>query len=56
MNLNSIFPDVGLRHGPSFGTRFEFSDSIAFKLQLDHTLRQNQPDLNGLQSQLAFTF
>ena len=56
MNPNSIFPDVGLRHGPSFGTRYDFNESVAFKLQLDHTLRQNQPDLNGLQTQLAFTF
>ncbi len=56
MNPNSIFPDVGLRHGPSFGTRFDFNDNVAFKFQLDHTLRQNLPDLNGLQTQLAFTF
>jgi hypothetical protein len=45
-----------LRHGPSFGARWDFNDSIAFKTQLDHTLRKGQPDLNGLHLQLAFTF
>ena len=55
-NPNSILQDVSLRHGPSFGSRYEFNDNVAFKLQLDHTLRKNQPDLNGLQTQLAFTF
>jgi len=55
-NPNSTFDDVALRHGPSFGTRYDFNDNIAFKLQLDHTLRKDQADLNGLQTQLAFTF
>jgi hypothetical protein len=55
-NENSIFEDVLLRYGPSFGTRYDFNDNIAFKLQLDHTVRKGKPDLNGLQSQLAFTF
>jgi len=52
----SRFSDVGLRHGPSFGARYDINDNVAFKLQLDHTVRRNQPDLNGLQTQLAFTF
>ena len=52
----SLFWDVGLRHGPSFGARYDFNENIAFKAQLDHTVRQTQPDLNGLQTQLAFTF
>ncbi len=55
-NQNSIFEDVGLRHGPSFGTRYDFNDNVAVKTQLDHTIRKGQPDLNGLQMQLAFTF
>jgi hypothetical protein len=54
-NPNSILQDVSLRHGPSFGSRYEFSDNVAFKLQLDHTLRKNQPDLNGLQTLVAFS-
>jgi hypothetical protein len=52
----SIFEEVGLRYGPSFGARYDLDDNIAFKAQLDHTVREGQPDLNGLQLQLAFTF
>jgi hypothetical protein len=52
----SVFEDIGLRRGPSFGARFDFNDNIAFKTQLDHTLRKGQPDLDGLHLQLAFTF
>lgn len=55
-NPGSIFEDVALRYGPSFGARFDFTDSIAFKAQLDHTVRKDQPDLNGLQMQVAFAF
>jgi hypothetical protein len=52
----SIFDDVRLRYGPSFGARYDFNENIAFKAQLDHTVRENMPDLNGLQMQTAFTF
>jgi len=55
-NSESIFQDVLLRQGPSFGARYDFSENIAFKTQLDHTLRKGQADLNGLQMQLAATF
>ena len=55
-NPGSLFEDIALRQGPSFGARWDFNDSIAFKTQLDHTLRKGQPDLNGLHLQLAFTF
>jgi hypothetical protein len=55
-NPESLFADVGLRQGPSFGARYDFNDFIALKAQLDHTLRKGQPDLNGLHLQLAFTF
>jgi len=55
-NPGSLFDDIALRHGPSFGARWDFNDNIAFKTQLDHTLRKGQPDLNGLHLQLAFTF
>jgi hypothetical protein len=53
---NLIYDDVGLRFGPSFGARYDLNDYIAFKAQLDHTVRRGEPDLNGLQLQLAFTF
>ena len=57
LNVNSIYhDDVLLRHGPSFGVRYDFTDSVAFKTQLDHTIRTGKPDLNGLQMQLAFSF
>ena len=55
-NPNSVFEDVGLQHGPSFGARYDFNDFIAFKAQLDHTLRGSGSDLNGLHLQTAFTF
>jgi hypothetical protein len=55
-NPDGVLGDVALRHGPSFGARYDFNDYIAFKTQLDHTLRKGRPDLNGLHLQLAFTF
>jgi hypothetical protein len=54
--LNLIYDDVGLRYGPSFGARYDVNDFIAFKVQLDHTARRGEPDLNGLHLQLSFTF
>jgi hypothetical protein len=53
---NPIFDDLGLRAGPSFGAAYNFNDYITFKAQLDHTLRRNLPDLNGLHLQAAFVF
>ena len=53
---DTIFDDVGLRYGSSFGARYDLNESIAFKLQLNHTDRTDMPDLNGLQTQIAFTF
>lgn len=55
-NPRSIFDDVRLRHGPSFGARYDFNPNIGFKAQLDHTWRKNLPDLNGLHLQLVFAF
>jgi hypothetical protein len=55
-NSNSIFDDVGLRYGPSFGIRYDLNEYMALKAQLDHTVRGGEPDLNGLQLQWAFTF
>jgi hypothetical protein len=53
---NVIYNDVGRRYGPSFGARYDLNEYIVFKAQLDHTIRRDEPDLNGLQLQLAFTF
>src|ERR1700675_295841 len=55
-NQGGFLEEFVLRQGPSFGVRFDFNDSIAFKAQLDHTMRKGQPDLNGLHLQLAYTF
>jgi len=55
-NVDTLFEDVLLRHGPSFGVRYDFNGNLAFKTQLDHTFRKGQADLNGLQMQLAVTF
>jgi hypothetical protein len=51
-----IYDDIGLRFGPSFGARYDLNSYMAFTAQLDHTARRGEPDLNGLQLQLAFTF
>jgi len=45
-----------LRYGSSFGARFDFNESIAVQAQLGHTVREDQPDLNGLPLQVAFAF
>jgi hypothetical protein len=55
-SLNLIYNDVGLRQGPSFGARYDLNEYLAFKAQLDHTVRRLQPDLNGLHLQLTGTF
>ena len=57
LNQNSLYHgDALLRHGPSFGVRYDFTDSVAFKTQFDHTIRTGKPNLNGLRFQLAFAF
>jgi hypothetical protein len=51
-----VFPDVGLRQGPSVGLRFDASESVALKLQYDRTDLRHQPAFNTLGLQLGFTF
>lgn len=55
-NDEPIFPDVALRHGPSVGLRFDASESAALKLQYDYTFLRGQPNINGLNLQIGFTF
>jgi hypothetical protein len=55
-NTEPIFPDVGLRQGPSLGLRYDASESVAVKFQYDYTQLRNQPALSGLNLQLGFTF
>ena len=51
-----IFPDIGLRAGPSAGLRYDASESVALKLQYDFTSLRNQHSTQGLQAQVGFTF
>lgn len=51
-----VYPDVGLRYGPTLGLRYDYNDYIAFKTQYDHTSRGLLASINDLQMQLAFRF
>ena len=51
-----IFSDVGLRHGPSAGLRFDANDAVALKFQYDHTMQRARPAFGMLTLQFAFTF
>jgi hypothetical protein len=51
-----IFPDIGLRAGPSVGLRYDASESVALKLQYDYESLRNQKAVQGLQAQVGFTF
>ncbi len=51
-----LFPDIGKRHGPSAGIRYDFNDYVALKTQFDHTYRPPLPDFNDIMVQLAFRF
>ena len=51
-----VYPDIGLRYGPTVGLRYDYNDYIAFKTQYDHTVRRMLPSINDLQMQLAFRF
>lgn len=51
-----IFPDVGLRHGPSAGLRYDYNDYFAFKMQYNRTFRRQLPSINDVLVQLAFRF
>jgi hypothetical protein len=51
-----VFGDVGLRHGPSVGMRFDINESAAFKLQYDRTMQRDGGPINGMASQVSFRF
>jgi len=53
-----VFPDIGLRHGPSGGLRVELNDYVALKTQLDYTFLRlpGFTDFGNLLVQLAFRF
>ncbi len=49
-------PVVGRRNGPSVGTRWDFSEHAAGKLQYDRLDIRGQGAANGIRTQVAFTF
>jgi hypothetical protein len=51
-----VFPDVGLQRGPSFGLRYDASESVAVKLQYNYLAQRGQPAVNSLGLQVGFTF
>lgn len=51
-----VFPDIGLRQGPSVGLRYDASESVALKLQYDYTAQRRQMGTNALALQVGFTF
>ncbi len=42
-----VFPQVGLRSGPSVGMRFDATESVALKLQYDYTMLRRQGVIDG---------
>ena len=42
-----VFPQVGLRTGPSVGIRFDATESVALKLQYDYTTLRRQGVIDG---------
>jgi len=54
--FDPIFPEVGLRTGPSVGLRYDATESVALKVQYDHTMLRRQQAINGLGLQVGFTF
>jgi hypothetical protein len=51
-----MFSDVGLRHGPTAGLRFNFNEFAAFKLEYNRLQQRQLPEINGLRSQVTFAF
>jgi hypothetical protein len=47
---------IGLRHGPSTGVRYDFTDFAAFKVEYYRLLRRAQPGVDGVRADIAFTF
>jgi len=51
-----FFADVGLRHGPIAGIRYDFSEFAAYKLEYFRLNQRDLPAINGLRTQVSFTF
>ena len=48
--------DIGRQNGPSAGLRYDLSEFAAYKIQYDRTDRNREQAVNGLTTQLSFTF
>ena len=46
----------GLRYGPAFGVRYDFSNMAALKLQYDYVLQRGARDVSELTLQASFSF
>jgi hypothetical protein len=55
-NGEPLYPDIGLRAGPSLGVRYDPTDFVALKLQYDYTAVRANPAISGLALQAGFTF
>jgi hypothetical protein len=55
-NGDPMFGDVGLRHGPFAGIRFDFSAFGAFKIEYFRLMQRAINPFNGLRTQVTFTF
>lgn len=51
-----FFTNVGLRHGPSAGLRYDVSEFVALKLQYDYTLLRGNQSFHTVALQTGFTF
>jgi len=51
-----VFPQVGLRTGPTAGIRYDVNESVALKLQYDYTELRRQQAVSTLGLQVGFTF
>ena len=50
-----LYSDIGLRHGPVGGLRFDFNEFAAYKLEFFRDMERNVKS-NGLRTQVSFTF
>jgi hypothetical protein len=51
-----LYGAVGRYEGPSFGLRMDFSDFAAFKVQYNRIYTRDPNPLNGVDTQISFTF
>jgi hypothetical protein len=55
-SVEPIFGDVGRQNGPSFGMRYDIGEYMNFKAEYDRTGMRQAASVNGITTQLSFTF